>query len=314
MDSSSLQTALSVVFPLVFMMGLGYFLRWRGLLRPDFLLHLNKLSFTAFFPILLFVNVYQSDFENDFSLPLILCCVGGIVAIFLTLMLLIPFLERDSRRRGVIVQGIFRSNFILYGIPVTASLVGSDNVSATAILIAFVVPTFNLLAVIALEVYNDRPVALKNIVMGIVKNPLIIGSVAAFVAVLIKIPIPELLLSPMRDIGKITTPLALIVLGGSLRFGQLRRDAWPLFWVSLGKLVAMPALFLGVALLLGVRGTLLIAVFALSVSPTAVSSYPMAEAAGADGELAGEIVAVTSVVSIVTVFLWTSLLKPFLIP
>ena len=68
---------------------------------------------------------------------------------------------------------------------------------------------------------------------------------------------------------------------------------------------------LSTAIALGMRGDVLIALLAVFGSPTAVSSAPMAQAMGGNGELAGEIVAITSVCSIVSVFLLVFALSRF---
>ena len=66
----------------------------------------------------------------------------------------------------------------------------------------------------------------------------------------------------------------------------------------------MPLIFVFVGYWWGFRDIELVTIFALSSVPTAVSSYVMAKEMGADGPLAGEIVAFTSTLSIVTIFLW----------
>lgn len=89
----------------------------------------------------------------------------------------------------------------------------------------------------------------------------------------------------------------------------MHKDWKQLVVVVLIKLVLAPLLIVGGAWLLGFRGVPLVSIFALCCVPTAVSSYTMAVEMGADGPLAGEILAVTTVSSIVTVFLWVSVLS-----
>ena len=47
----------------------------------------------------------------------------------------------------------------------------------------------------------------------------------------------------------------------------------------------------------------------LFAAPVAVSSYPMAVAMGADGDLAAQLVAYTTILCLPTIFLWTLLLN-----
>lgn len=96
------------------------------------------------------------------------------------------------------IQGMFRSNFILYGLPVTASLFGDENVGTASMLIAFVVPLYNVLSVVVLEWYADRQIHPKKILKGIVTNPLILGALLGGLLLLCRIRLPREMRLPHR--------------------------------------------------------------------------------------------------------------------
>ena len=106
--------AINVVLPLFFTMAIGYFLRQIHMVDEPLLKKLNSLVFKVFLPILLFTNIYQSDLESMFDLKTILTAVIAVIATFVVLCLVVPLIEKDGPRRGVMVQGIFRSNYILF--------------------------------------------------------------------------------------------------------------------------------------------------------------------------------------------------------
>ena len=60
----------------------------------------------------------------------------------------------------------------------------------------------------------------------------------------------------------------------------------------------------GIATALGFRGLRLLTILLIFAAPTAMASYPLANALGSDAELAGEAVAVTTAFSLPTVFLF----------
>lgn len=299
---NSFYLAFSVVFPLFLMMVLGYVLRRIGLFQDAFLRQLNQVCFQVFLPVILFWNVYSSDFSQVFRPRLVVFGILCILAMFLLLMITIPVFEKNDSRRGVLIQGMFRSNFILFGIPVAESLFGVGHVGVTAVLIAFVVPLFNVLAVIALEVFRGGRADIGRICRGIATNPLILGALLAVICVLVGLKLPQVLEKTVQDIAGIATPLALIVLGGSFQFASLGKNAKALFWAVSGKLIFLPVLFLSGAILIGFRGTELGALFIMLASPTAVSSFTMAQQMSGDDELAGQIVVMSSLFSILTVF------------
>ncbi|MEG1270029.1 MAG: AEC family transporter [Ruthenibacterium sp.] len=301
--------AFSVVCPLFLMMSLGCFLRHIGLFNDTFLQQLNKLCFQIFLPLLLFLNVYESDFSSAFRPKLVLYAMVCILALFALLLFFVPKFVPENRRRGVMVQAILRSNFVLFGLPLVNSLFGERQTGITAILIAFVVPLFNVLCVVALEFFKGTRTNWRSILKGILTNPLIIGAAAAFFCIFTGLRLPLVLEKTVRDIAKIATPLSLIVLGGSFAFSRLKHNLKALLCAVGGRLVVVPFVFLTLAIMLGFRGEALCALFSLFASPTAVSSFTMAQQMGADDELAGQIVVIGSVSAIITIFFWISILN-----
>jgi predicted permease len=84
------------------------------------------------------------------------------------------------------------------------------------------------------------------------------------------------------------------------------------FASALGKVVLIPAIMLPIAALLGfdqLEMAILLAVFA---TPNAVSSYAMARSYEADYELAGEIITLGTLLSVVTMFVFITMAKSLL--
>ncbi|MEG1826099.1 MAG: AEC family transporter [Gordonibacter sp.] len=308
---NSFWLAFSTVCPLLLLMSLGAVLRRVGLFTNDFLARLNALCFRVFLPAVLFQNVYGNPFDFAADAGLLAYAAGAILVAFVVLYLVVPRLEKRRDRRGVIIQGGFRSNIVLFGLPISNTLFGADHAGTVAVLIAFVVPLFNVLSVIALERHRGERVKWSKMVGGIAKNPLVIAGVAGIIFAATGVRFPSVVDAAVLQVAQVATPLALIALGGSFSFSQIKANGRPLFWTVACKLVVLPAVFLGLAVALGYRGVELGALLALFASPAAVSSFPMAEELGGDGELAGQIVAVGSAVSIVTLFAAVSVLGVF---
>lgn len=305
---NNLYLAFSVVFPLFLLLTIGYVLRLVKIFNDTFLQQLNKLVFKFFLPVLLFINIYKSDFNSTFNLKLVLFAVIGVLSTFLILMLIIPVFVKKNENRSVVIQGIFRSNFIIFGIPMAQSLYGSSSAAITAVLIAFVVPLFNILAVFVLSFYSDKKISFISLIKDICKNTLIIGSVLAFVFLGLRIQIPSLIENTISDISKVATPLALIILGGSFYFSDVKEDVGLLIISVIGRLVVLPGICIPIAIALGFRGAELAALLALFASPTAVSSYTMAQNMNGNHKLAGKIVVFDSIFSILTIFIAITIL------
>jgi predicted permease len=308
----NLVISLNVVLPLFLLIALGYALKRLKMYDEVTLKNINKLVFKVFLPVYLFHSIYSTDLSAVFDIKVILFAIAGLLIWFLLLMFLIPRMEKDNAKRGVMIQGMFRSNFVLFGLPVAISLCGEDKIGITSLLLGIIVPIYNVLAVITLETFRGGKPSVKKIAKGIVTNPLIIASVLGVGMYLLQIDLPQVVEKTVVDIGKIATPLALIALGGGFEFSKVKRDVRQLVIAVAGKTVISPLVMVTAAVLLGFRNEVLVPILLMSGAPTAVSSYTMAEQMGGDGELAGEIVVFTTGISIATIFVWVFILKQFM--
>ncbi len=301
----------NVVLPIFLSIALGYFLKCIRMVNDNALNIINKLCFKVFLPIYLFQSLYQTDLSTVFDIRLVLFAITALLILYLLLILIIPRIEKDNRNRGVLIQALFRSNFALFGIPVAVSLCGEGNIGSTSLLIGIIVPIYNVLAVITLEVYRGGKPNVIKILKGIATNPLIIAPAIGILFYLLDIPVPTAVMKTVTDLGRVATPLSLVALGGSFAFKKVRGYAKQLIIGVGGKLLIVPLFAVTAAILLGFRGESLIPLLIMFAAPTAVSSFPMAQQMDANGELAGQFVVFTSVCSILSIFLWVFFLKSF---
>lgn len=296
--------AFGAVAPLFLLMALGYCLRLGKICTIDFFNQVNKLVFKVFLPVMLFSSIYASDFSTAFQPRLLALSVGLVCASWGAAALVMWKAVPDTARRGVIIQGMCRTNYVIFGIPIASSLFGPEHIGVTAVLIAFVVPLYNVFAVLALELNRGGHIEVGEIVRAILTNPLIDATLLAFVAVFTKLTLPGAIESAIADVGGIATSLAIIVIGGTFRFSRVRGNLGALTATLVAKLCLLPVLFVGAGIAMGYQSVELGTLLAMSASPTAISSYPMAREMGGDAELAGQIVVVGTSLSVLTMFLW----------
>ncbi len=307
--------AFNLVFPIFVLLALGYGVRAAKILDDSAVKKLNKLVFTIFLPVSIFKNVYESEFSEVFDIKLITYGVISTVICFAVMVVLALSFVKKEKSRGVLIQGVFRSNFLIFGIPVAESLFADGSLLGKAsVMIAVIVPVFNILAVVALETLSGKKADFKKIILNIVKNPLIIGSLCGFLGVGLKsfsIFIPDILYGSFKTVSSIATPLALVALGASLNFSSVKGNLSYIIWGISGKLLLAPLAFITGAIFLGFRDRELAIILAMYASPAAVSSYTMAQQMGADEDLAAQLVVFGTAASIITVFLWVSVLTHF---
>ncbi len=300
---------LSGILPILLIVAAGYAAKRIGLIREADVPRANKWAFGAFMPLMCFYNIYTSDLSSALRPKLIVFSVLAIFLVYgLSILYAVRFVpERESR--GVVIQGLFRSNYVILGLPLAAGLLPGGDIGVAAVMSAIVVPIFNVLAVITLETYKGKKSDLRRLLLNILKNPLILGSVAGLIALAAGLRLPSVLEKPVHDLAKAASPLMLFLLGAFFNFKSDRTRLRQTAAVCVGRLIVVPALVLGAAAALGFRDIEIITLLAIFASPTAVASFTMAEQLGGDAPLAGNIVVWTSFLSAFTVFGWSMLLK-----
>ena len=319
-----LVTAINAVVPVVLLILLGYILKQKGFINNDFVKIGNKLVFNVCLPCMLFINVYSIESFASIDWSIVIYSVVMLVAIFVLGLGSALMTTKLPERRGVILQCTFRSNIAIIGLSLASALGGEEAVAVAAIVSSFTVPVNNILAVLSLSMFAGNGASnknsFKNVLINIVKNPLIIGCVLGLVflglreaqmALFGKVVFrfsqqTKFLYTAVNNLKSIATPFALVVLGGQFEFSAVKGLLKEIVVGTVWRIVLAPLLGLAVAILLSAKMGWGVnefpALVALFGSPVAVSSAVMAGSMGADEQLAAQLVVWTSIFSIFTIF------------
>lgn len=313
MDLDNIIVSFNVIAPVFFLMVLGYLLvNYTSLADRQLTKQANAIVFKIFLPCMLFYNVYQSDIGAEIQSRIKLCiwAAGGLIILFILLCLIVPKVVKQENQQGVVIQGIFRSNYVIFGVAVVQNMYGSKSTTTAAILSAILVPMYNFLAVVALSIFGEkRETDWKKIIMDIVKNPLILSSMLGVVFSLLGIRLPTAVDTTVQDLAKLSTPIAFMILGGDLDFSKVKGNLKLSSVVLTIKLIILPLIMIPMVVMMGYRDADLLSALLAYQTPVAVSSYIMAQQAGADGQLAGQLVVFSSVLSIFTLFMTIFILR-----
>ena len=122
----SLFISLEIVLPLFFLMAIGYIIKRTGMMNETSVKQVNSVIFKIFLPLLVFLNIYNTELAESFNSKLLLYAVAGVLIQFVLSLCLVILVEKENSRRGVMLQGMFRSNFVLFGIPISTALFGEQ--------------------------------------------------------------------------------------------------------------------------------------------------------------------------------------------
>lgn len=305
----------NTVLPIFVMVVLGYILKHIKFLDDRFFAQSEKFVFKLALPAMLFLEVSRAGGSGSFNPRLALFCCIAITLSVILLSLIVPRIVKGRDKCGAIVQGIYRSNFAVLGVPLATNMFGEAGGSAIAMVMPFVVILFNVYAVIVLSIFApveermSKTDLVKKIIRTIVTNPLIIGILLALPFMLTGWKMPTLLEKTATNLSNTTFALSLLSLGSTITFDALKGKLRYSLTAALTKMVGLPIIYLTVAALLGFRGIELGAVLILCGTPSAVSSYIMAKNMKSDYELAGQILLLTTLICMASFFAFVFLLK-----
>lgn len=315
--------AANAVLPIILIVAAGYAAGRSGLISDSVASALNRIVFKLLLPCMLFLNVYKIGSFSDIEPGYVIFSLAATLAIFIAAIPVVKLVAKDQRQRAALTQAAFRSNYALIGIPLATLLCGSDGAAVATVLSAFSIPLFNVLAVVCLSscTNGSNSKSIKGVLIGIAKNPLIdsialgllcLGARAIFVRHGISFRVSDItpVYKALEMISASATPLALIALGAQFRLSAIPALKKQIIFGTLTRIVIVPAVALSLAAALGCfRGAHFAAFVAMFGTPVAVSSVPMAYEMGADGELAGQLVVWTTLLSAFTIFASAVILK-----
>ena len=276
--SSALMTALIVVAPVMCLIIAGVLFKRVGLMNDAFVEGGSKLIYNVSLPALLFNAIYTADFATAANPDLIMASVVGTLVF-------------------VIIAMGYRSNIGIVGLALSANAY-PEFFATASVFMACTTLAYNLLAVILLNFYSDKHHSIKDNILALLKNPIIISIVLALLASYFHLRLPRITEVSLAYFAQLTLPLALLCTGASLQFFAMRKAIGSMIIANVGKCMLYPAVILSIGYYLQLDSVQMGIVFLMSASPTAAASYIMAKKTNSNPVLAANIVVSTTVVAI----------------
>ena len=304
--------SINAVVPLFILITAGYIARQINFVSDNFLKEANRFVFRFLLPLMLFQNIRSTFHGNIDHVRLMLSALSGVAVIILISFLVVPLFVKSNARRGSMIQGIYRSNFLIYGMPLASGMYGQEAASIISMVMGIIIPFYNIAAVIILSVYSEtrkEPVSFLLLVKDVFKNPLIQGCIAGMCFGSLGIGLPVVIDKPVSELAGAASPLALFLMGGEFKFRSLSNNLKLVLSATVSRLLVIPAIAVIIFILMGFRTIELSVLLCIFATPTAVSSYIMSQNMGCDGELSAQIVVLTTVASSLTIFIFVYVLR-----
>lgn len=230
--------------------GIGRFAGWPDSVGDG----LNRFCFTVALPCMLF-KVMSKFYESPpVDVRLLIAFFGScFVVYFIGRLVAKTLFHLDPVASSVFSLGGIFSNNVMLGIPVAIILLGQASLPSVALVLVFNSLILWTLVTVSVEWAQNGSFSLSGIVktlLNVVRNPIIIGIFTGFAWSLLHRPLPYIINSPVTMLGQVSAPLTLVTLGMSLARYKIRHGLRESAVISLLKLVVMPLMVWGAAILL----------------------------------------------------------------
>lgn len=309
----SLIFGLNATIPIFLTMVIGYLLKQFKIVDDHFIKILNSFNYKISLPMLLFLDLYQSDFYEVWDAGYVLFCFIVTLICIIVIWVITGIFCKDKTILGEFVQASYRGSAAVLGLAFIQNIYGKATL--TPLMIIGTVPLYNFMAVLVLSFTDPAKLgsdgkskldkaAIKNSIIQIATNPIIIGIILGLTASLIRLPIPPILAKTANNFAVIASPLALIGLGAGFEGKKALKKMKPTLIASFLRLLVQPAIFLPLAAYIGFRGEKMVALLVMLGAPTTASCYIMAKNMNHEGTLTSSVVVTTTFLSSITMTFW----------
>ncbi|MCI9126411.1 MAG: AEC family transporter [Eubacterium sp.] len=296
--------SLNATVPVFLVIVAGYIFKKLGWINEGFIKSANKITFTITLPLLLIQDMMSNDFLQEFELKYIFYCAIVTSVCFIGTTIGAKLLLKDKSIVAEFVQASYRSSAAVLGTAFVLNIYG--NTGMVPLMIVGAVPLYNIYAVAILTIEcpsqeTERNHTMIKTLKGIVTNPIILGIVIGVIFSALRVELPQMVENTISSLAKITTPLALLAIGGSFEIGKAIEKVKPSVIATVLKLAGWPIIFLPIAIAMGFRDAKLMALVIMLGSPTTPSCYIMAKNMKSEGTLTSSVIVLTTLFSAFTI-------------
>ncbi|WP_426335982.1 AEC family transporter [Pseudoduganella sp. R-31] len=293
----AMSTILISLWPLFLLIVAGYYLKQAGFPGEGFWPGAERFNYFILFPALLFGSLAAAPLDNPALPRLLAATMLALLACGAGLLFFRALNGWPAARFGVMLQGILRFNTYL-GLATVGSLYGKQGMLLASVLLALLVPTVNVLSVLALSA--DSGVNLKSLAVALAKNPLILSCLAGVCLNLTGLHLDWGADRLLALLSGSSLPLGLLCVGAALKPSELRGQLAAMVSNSAARLLLVPLVAWLSARLLKLTGAetaIMVLFFAL---PTAPTSYVLTRQMGGDGHLMAGIISLQTLLSAIS--------------
>lgn len=290
---------LTALVPVILLVALGQLLVRRGFVPPEAFRSLDRLSFLVLLPALIIRALANAEFDGaPWAMIAALVAAQVVMGAFGLTARLWPGMTGPAA--GTIIQSNVRWNTII-GLSLGGLLFGDEGLALVSLAAAAMIPVANVISVYALVSHAERPPGERpKPLLALTRNPLIWACLIGIALASFHVRLPVIADETLKMLANAAIALGLLSAGAGVDLGALTRAGLRTFTWSLVRLIGLPAVTVGIGLLIGLEGLPLAIALICAATPTAPNSYVLARELGGDTTLAANLIAAQTTLAALT--------------
>ncbi len=263
---------ISAILDILIIIVLGYIIKRTNLVSENMITELNKLCFTIFFPVKIMMSFYRAEIAGILTLNYFIYVLVAMLVSMLFVTLMSRFIFKNKEHFVINANASYRGNFIIMSFPILESIYGEQGIAIAGAITGISQFFYNFYSIGLFESLKGSRISIPEQLKKIVTTPLMIGVFAGVILYFTKLNL-YFAESPLRTIGNLASPTALICLGYGLNLKIDKKYLPDTAWTSVIKLILMPLIALLVANFFKLTEMQRIVAVVLFGSPTAVNTF-----------------------------------------
>lgn len=290
---------LIALLPVILIVALGQLLSERKWLAPEAFRAMDRIGYLVLLPALIVRALAGAEFDSA-PWAMIVALVAAQVLLGGLGLIARGWPGMNGPAVGTVIQSNVRWNTII-ALSLGAILFDNEGLALVSLAAAAMIPAANVISVYALVSHAERPPGTKpKPLLALTRNPLVIACVIGIALAAFRIELPGAVDETLRLLANAAIAVGLLSAGAGVDLKALTRAGLRTLSWSLVRLFGLPALVLGIGLMIGLSGLPLAIALICAATPTAPNSYVLARELGGDTTLAANLIAVQTVLSALT--------------
>lgn len=245
-----------------------------------------------------FIFTYSDTIKDNVIKTFLYSLIAYIIMGFLSYILLTP-IKGDKKTILHFANVFVNTGYV--GFPILNSIYGAEGVIYGSIFNLFFVIFVWTYGIMLFEGKNKRE-GIKKELKKILLNPSILAVFIGITIMVLNIQLPSAILSSIKNIGSITGPLSMLIIGVILHSARIKdylKD-WTIYYGIIIKSIIIPLGCYWISLLLNEKSIALNSVIIMTAMPASAMTSIFAESYDREKEYGAIIVSLTTLFSLVT--------------